>query len=146
MGSGSKFHGSLPTRGGTGGEGTGPSGNGGGFDSSTFSYPESEKKYDGYLLDENHPKGGSKAKFLKDVLGYQKGDGPALHNAIGEAINGTKPVSTEKTPYGIKAEFHTTIKGKDGTFRDAKVVVIVQNDNGKTTWKLITLYPGKKDK
>lgn len=74
----------LPTRGGTGGEGTGPSGNGGGFDSSTFSYPESEKKYDGYLLDENHPKGGSKAKFLKDVLGYQKGDGPALHNAIGE--------------------------------------------------------------
>ena len=72
--------------------------------------------------------------------------GPGLHNARGEAINGTKPVSTEKTPYGIKAEFHTTIKGKDGTFHDAKVVVIVQNDNGKTTWRLITLYPGKKDK
>ena len=29
-----------------------------------------KKKIEDYLLNINHPKGGSKAKFMKDVLGY----------------------------------------------------------------------------
>ncbi len=27
-------------------------------------------KTEGYLLNPNHPQGGAKAKFMKDVLGY----------------------------------------------------------------------------
>ena len=30
----------------------------------------SKKKTEGYLLNPSHPKGGAKAKFMKDVLGY----------------------------------------------------------------------------
>ena len=33
----------------------------------------------------------------------------------------------------------------NGTHKTANVVVVVQNDNGKITWRTITLYPDKKD-
>lgn len=115
------------------------------FDSSKFDYEESDPKYDGYLLNLDHPDGGSKAKFLKDVLGYKTGNGKLLHNAIGEAINGKLPNVVERTKFGLKYTFNTKIKGKDGAYKSANVVVVVQNDNGKTTWRTITLYPDKKD-
>ena len=115
------------------------------FNSKNFSFDESKSKYDGYLLDLNHKDGGSKAKYLKDVLGYNKGDGQALHNAIGEAIDGELPNSVEQTKFGQKYTFNTKIRGKDGSYKSANVVVVVQNDNGKVTWRTITLYPGKKD-
>ncbi len=54
--------------------------------------------------------------------------------------------SDEETKYGTKYKFDTTIKGKDGAYRPANVTVVVQNDHGKTTWRLITVTPGKKDK
>ena len=82
----------------------------------------------------------SKAKFLKETLGYGKGDGKALHSAISDAIDGKVPNSVEET------KFDTTIKGKDGAYHHANVTVVVQNDHGKTTWRLITVTPGKKDK
>ena len=114
------------------------------FDSSKFSYEESKLKYDDYILKLDHPDGGSKAKFLKDVLGYKKGDSKELHKSIGEAINGKIPNVVEQTKFGLKYTFNTKIKGKDGNYKSANVVVVVQNDNGKTTWRTITLYPNKK--
>lgn len=116
------------------------------FDSSKFDYKESEPKYDGYLLKLNHVDGGSKAKFLKDVLGYEKGDGKKLHDAIGQAIDGKIPNKVKNTEFGTKYNFDVRLKGKDGNFHSTNVTVVVQNDNGKTTWRLITLTPGKKDK
>ncbi len=115
------------------------------FDSSKLDYKASEPKYDGYLLKLDHSDGGSKANFLKNVLGYKIGDGKLLHNAIGEAINGKLPNIVERTNFGIKYTFNTKIKGKDGTYKSANVVVVVQNDDGKTIWRIITLYPDKKD-
>ncbi len=115
------------------------------FDSSKLDYEESKSKYDGYLLKLDHLDGGSKAKFLKDVLGYKMGDGKLLHNAIGEAINGKLPNVVERTQFGLKYTFNTRIKGKDGVYKSANVVVVVQKDNGKTTWRTITLWPDKKD-
>ena len=41
--------------------------------------------------------------------------------------------------------FRQKIRGKDGSYKSANVVVVVQNDNGKVTWRTITLYPEKKD-
>lgn len=83
--------------------------------------------------------------LLRKQLGYNKGDGQALHNAIGEAIDGKLPNSVEQTKFGQKYTFNTKIRGKDGSYKSANVVVVVQNDNGKVTWRTITLYPGKKD-
>ena len=116
------------------------------FDSKLFSYRESEPKYDGYLLKLDHVDGGSKAKFLHDVLGYSQGDGVKLHQAISNAIDGKTPDVVKNTSFGIKYNFNTKIEGKDGKYHSANVTVVVQNDNGKTTWRLITLTPGKKDK
>lgn len=116
------------------------------FDSSKFNYGESEPKYDGYLLKLDHVDGGSKAKFLKDVLGYEKGDGQRLHSAIGKAIDGKIPNKVNNTEFGIKYNFNVKLEGKDGRFHSANVTIVIQNDNGKTTWRLITITPGKKDK
>jgi hypothetical protein len=116
------------------------------FNTKEFRYTESKSKYDGYLFDLNHSVGGSKAKFLKDVLGYEKGDGQKLHNAISKAIDGKTPNTIKNTNYGIKYNFDVKIEGKDGKFHSANVTVVVQSDNGQTTWRLITLIPGKKDK
>ena len=41
---------------------------------------------------------------------------------------------------------NTKIKGNDGKYHHANVTVVIQQDNGKTTWRLITITPGKKDK
>lgn len=116
------------------------------FDSKTFSYQDSIHKYDGYLLNKEHDVGGPKAKFLSETLGYNKGDGVKLHNAISEAINGKTPETVTKTTYGTKCTFNTKIKGNDGKYHHANVTVVIQQDNGKTTWRLITITPRKKDK
>ena len=115
------------------------------FDSSNLSYTDSANKYENYLLDKNHKEGGSKAKFLSETLGYNKGDGAKLHKAIGEAIHGKTPDIVTKTNYGTKCIFNTKIKGNDGKYHHANVTVVIQQDNGKTIWRLITITPGKKD-
>jgi len=104
------------------------------------------KKYDGYLLNDNHPKGSSKAKFFKDVLGYSSGDGKKLHQAFVTAIKGKIPSQTENTEYGLKHTYHVSIKGKDNKNVTANVVVIIQKDNGRVTYKIVTAYPDKKEK
>ena len=114
------------------------------FDSKTFNYQDSVHKYDDYLLNKEHDVGGSKAKFLSETLGYNEGDSMKVHNAISEAINGKTPDKVTKTQHGIKCNFHTTIKGNNGKYHHANIIVVIQKDNGKTTWRLITLTPGKK--
>lgn len=114
------------------------------FDSSTLPYEDSAEKYDDYLLDKNHIVGGSKAKFLSETLGYNEGDGAKLHAAVSEAINGKKPDEVTSTQYGIKATFHTTIKGNDGKYHSANITVVIQKDKGKITWRIITIVPRKK--
>ena len=41
-----------------------------------------KKKTEGYLLNSNHPVGGAKAKFMKDVLGYSQNDSKLFHKNI----------------------------------------------------------------
>ena len=55
----------------------------------------SQKKTEGYLLNTEHPKGGSKAKFMKDVLGYTQSDSHLYHKNVVDAITNKTP---EKTP------------------------------------------------
>ncbi len=94
----------------------------------------------------NHKKGASKAKFLKDVLGYKLGDGEILHEVILKAIKDTKPYYIEKTKYGIKYKFKAKIKSDNESYCEVNVVVVVQKDNGKLVWRIVTLYPGKKER
>lgn len=81
-----------------------------------------------------------------EVLGYKSGDGEKLHKAILDEIKNKQPDNVENTNYGVKYTFNTSIKGLNGKYEQANVIVVVQNDSGKVTWRIVTLYPGKKGK
>ncbi|MCQ2438683.1 MAG: hypothetical protein MJ074_02850 [Oscillospiraceae bacterium] len=106
----------------------------------------SKKKSEEYLLNENHPSGGSKAKFMKEVLGYSKEDSKLFHKNVVSAIKGKMPEKTTTTQYGIKHTYHVKLVSKDGSKINANVVVVIQKDKGRTTYKLVTVYPDKKEK
>jgi hypothetical protein len=105
-----------------------------------------QKKTEGYLLNTEHPKGGSKAKFMKDVLGYTQSDSHLFHKNVVDAITNKTPEKTVNTPYGLRHTYHTELIGKNGNKVKANVVVVIQKDNGRTTYKIVTVYPDKKEK
>ena len=105
----------------------------------------SKKKTEEYLLNKSHPKGGANAKFMEDMLGYTKADSRYFHKAIVESIIEKTPAKTQHTDYGFEHTFYTSIKGKNGTYHSANVVVVIQKDNNRTTYKIITVYPDRKD-
>jgi hypothetical protein len=97
-----------------------------------------------YLLNENHPVGGSKARFMREVLGYSVDDAELFFKNVVTAIKGKVPASSNMTPYGQKYTYHTYLVGKDGAKVKANIVVVIQKDNQKTTYRIITVYPDKK--
>ena len=69
-----------------------------------------------------------------------------MHEEIKNAIAGKVPSSIEITKYGIKHNYKTKLAAKDGSKHVANVTIVIQNDNGKITWRVITITPDKKDK
>ena len=61
----------------------------------------SRKKTEGYLLNPNHPKGGPKAKFMLDVLGYSQSDSKIFHKNVVSSIMNQQPTKTEITQFGM---------------------------------------------
>ena len=105
----------------------------------------SRKKTEQYLLNRNHPQGGSKARFMEDVLGYNRPDSRRFHKAIVESVIGRTPNKTQQTQFGLKHTYNTVVKGKNGKYTSANVVVVIQKDNNRTTYKIITVYPDRRD-
>lgn len=105
-----------------------------------------KKKAEGYLLNKDHPQGGPKAKFMEDVLGYSKADSRKFHKAVVDSLIGKIPGKTQQTEYGLKHTYNTKIKGKNGKSTSANVVVVIQKDNKRITYRIITVYPDRKDK
>ncbi|MBQ7523387.1 MAG: hypothetical protein IJT07_02575 [Oscillospiraceae bacterium] len=60
----------------------------------------SEKKTVGYLLNPDHPVGGPKAKFMRDVLRYTQNDAVEFHKSVASAIVEKIPTKIEQTQYG----------------------------------------------
>lgn len=104
----------------------------------------SKKKIEGYLLNIEHPKGGSKAKFMHDILGYSQSDSKLFHKNVVSAIIGEVPIKSEVTPFGIKHTYNTILTGKNDKSISANIVVVIQKDNKRTTYKIATVYPDKK--
>ena len=105
----------------------------------------SRKKTEEYLLNKSHPKGGSKASFFENVLGYRTQDSRAFHKAIVASIIGQSPTSTTKTEFGIKHRYNVTIQGKNQNYVSANVVVVIQKDTHRITYRIITVYPDVKE-
>lgn len=102
-----------------------------------------KKKTEGYLLNPNHPSGKSKARFFKEVLGYDQSDAKLFHKNVVKSIIGKYPAKTETSKYGTKLTFHTTLIAKNGKSVSANVVVVIQKDKGRKTFKIVTVYPDK---
>ena len=102
------------------------------------------RKIEGYLLNEAHPIGGSKARFMHAVLGYSQSDAKLFHEAVVSSILNEAPTKTEDTPYGTKYTFHVKLSGKVGNLVSANVVVVIQRDNGRSDYKIVTVYPDKR--
>jgi hypothetical protein len=116
------------------------------FDINKFSYSDSQTKIENYLLNLENEKGKSKAKFFIEDLGYSKNNPKEFFDNISNALVGKKPTRIENTNFGEVREFHEKIKGLNGKYEYANIVVIVQKDNGKVTYRIITAYPDKKEK
>lgn len=107
--------------------------------------PYNQPKMEDYLLNPDHPQGGSKAKFLEEVLGYSNGDSQALHDNIAAALSGKEPSKTTTTEHGVKYEYEIKLRSRDDASTTANVTVVVQRDNGSDDFRIITLVPRKKD-
>ena len=104
----------------------------------------SKRKTEEYLLNPNHPKGGSKAKYFQDVLGYRQTDSKLFHKRVTDSIINRKPDKTTVTEYGTKHSYNTKLLGKN--HRTANVTVSIQVDNLRKTYKIVSVVPRKKDK
>lgn len=82
---------------------------------------------------------------MRDVLGYTTSDSKIFHNNVNSIIN-REPTKTVQAQYGLKHTYHTTLIGKDGKSVSANVVAVVQKDNKRVTYKIVTVYPDKKEK
>ncbi len=112
---------------------------------------QSDVRYDAnkitkYLLNENHLIGGSKAKFFKNVLGYDSSDGKKFHKNVVLAILNKTPIKSENTKFGLKQTFKTKLIGKNNKEVVANIVVVIQKDFKRTTYKIVTVYPDKKER
>lgn len=105
----------------------------------------SKSKTEGYLLNPNHPQGASKAKFMQDILGYTQSDSKIFHRNIVESIKGKEPSKRETTLFGEKYTYNTQLKSKSGKIIQANVVVVIQKDKHRITYKIVTVYPDKKE-
>lgn len=114
------------------------------FDKNELSYDLSKSKLENYLLNINHPAGGSKAKFFINVMGYSHDKPKQFFDNVSDAINGKKPVKDTTTKYGRVLEFHERIKTISGEYKEVNIVVSIQKDSGAKKYRIITIYPGKK--
>ena len=83
---------------------------------------------------------------MKDVLGYTQSDAKLFHQNVVRSIMGQQPVKTETTKFGEKHTYKTKLISKNGSSVTANVVVVIQKDNGRVTYKIVTVYPDKKGK
>lgn len=96
-------------------------------------------KLEGYLLDKNHPIGGSKANWFEKALGFNKTNSSQLSQQI--IFDEAKAVQTAVTEYGTKYSQITSIKGANGKVINVEFVWIKNKDG---VIRLVTSIPTKK--
>ncbi len=97
------------------------------------------KKLNEYLLNKDHPVGGSKAKWFDEALGFDKSNVDQLSNQI--IFDEKNAIPTVQTEYGQKYNQVISITGANGREIDVTFAWIKHNDG---TIKLITAIPTKR--
>lgn len=106
-------------------------------------YANSKEKIINYLLNINNKKGKDKANFF-NILGFDNKNPDKFFQVIKNAINKKIPFSIENTKYGEVLRFKEKIRGNKN--KDYNVIIVIQKDYGKDYYRIITIYPGKKEK
>lgn len=92
-----------------------------------------------YLLDPTHPKGGPKAKWFKEALGFTRENIDDLAKQL--IFNPAKAIQTEVTEFGTKYNQIISIKGANGKTIDV-LTSWIKNEDGVI--RIITAVPTKK--
>ena len=96
-------------------------------------------KLDRYLLNPEHPVGGSKAKWFDEALGFNKSNMDDLANQI--VFDPTKAVQTGVTEFGTKYNQVISVTGANGKTIDVTFAWIKNNDG---VVRLVTGIPTQK--
>jgi len=98
-----------------------------------------DKKLTTYLLEKEHPVGGSKAEWFDSALGFNKANSNELAKQI--VFDPAKAVKTAETQFGVKYDQVVPITGANGRTIDVKFGWIKNNDG---VVRLVTAIPTKK--
>ena len=96
-------------------------------------------KLEKYLLNKDHPIGGSKANWFEKALGFNQNNKTELANQI--VFNPQTAIETQVTEYGTKYNQIINIKGANGRNIDVNFSWIKNNDG---IIRLVTEIPTKK--
>lgn len=99
----------------------------------------SEKLRD-YLLAEDHPTGGSKARFFRE-LGYDSGNADALERCLLTVARDGTLVARAESPYGTKYVVQGYVHARGGGAAKRVTTVWVAEAEGPRP-RLVTAYPG----
>jgi hypothetical protein len=93
-----------------------------------------------YLLDPDHPDGGSKARFFRS-LGYSRLAWRRLESDLRSAHESGRMRSDVRTVYGDKYRLVSRITGPNG--RSAIIVTVWIVREGESFARLVSAHPGK---
>lgn len=111
------------------------------FNSKNLSYKHSEIKIQTYLLNIEHIKGGSKANFLINYLGYSKDNPKELFKNIKIAIDNLIPNEIEDNGFGVKLTFITKLKSINPKYNYGDVVIAIIEVKNSNLFRIVTTYP-----
>jgi hypothetical protein len=97
-----------------------------------------EQKLKGYLLDQEHPVGGPKARFFKG-LGFSAEDVEPLRQAFLEVARSDEAIEVLNT-YGAKYVVDGDLRSRTGD-RSARVRTVWLIERGEARPRFITAYP-----
>ena len=99
------------------------------------------EKLTDYLLNEQHPVGGSKAKWFRS-LGYDSADPAVLEKDLLELVRNSDDYSEKSSPFGTKYVVSGKISAPNGDEANLTTVWIIES--GEDQPRLVTAYPGEK--
>jgi hypothetical protein len=97
------------------------------------------EKLTGYLLDEQHPVGGPKAKWLIGH-GYDAADPSPLERDLLSVVHASDDSVTQQSRFGTKYVVVGRINAPDGQQVDVTTVWIVEPPDDRP--RFVTAYPG----
>ena len=98
-------------------------------------------KLSDYLLDEQHPTGGSKAIWFRS-LGYETASPAVLEQDLLKQLQASENYTMKSSPFGIKYVVAGKISAPNGVQANVTTVWIIEPPDDRP--RLVTAYPGVK--